>query len=37
MENYQICMKSNLEYAKKCQEWKAKKASSHDKIPQNGG
>ena len=27
-------MKSNLEHAKKCQEWKAKKASSCDKIRQ---
>ena len=27
-------MKSDLEQAKKCQEWKAKKASSHDKIQQ---
>ena len=30
-------MKSNLEQAKKCQEWKAKKASSCDKIQQLGG
>ena len=33
----QICMKSDLEHAKKCQEWKAKKASSHNEIHQNGG
>ena len=31
-KNYQIHMKSNLEHAKKCQEWKAKKASSCDEI-----
>ena len=31
------CMKSDLECEKKCQEWKAKKASSHDEIQQNGG
>ena len=35
--NYQIHMKSDLEHAKKCQEWKAKKASSRDEIQQNGG
>ena len=27
-------IKSNLKHAKKCQEWKAKKASSHNKIQQ---
>ena len=37
LKNYWICMKSDLGHAKKCQEWKAKKASSHDKIRQNGG
>ena len=30
-------MKSDLEYAKTCQEWKAKKASSCDKIQQLDG
>ena len=32
MENYQFHMKSNLEHAKKCQEWKAKKAPMQDEI-----